>query len=567
MSYQDPRDSVLNKPKPVIHLPKDLLDRITKGAEPYPILQGRKYEYGTAGFRMKADVGLDHVIYTVGLIAALRSKKRNATIGIMITASHNPAEDNGVKLVDPMGDMLEQSWEAYATVLANTPSEKLGVEYEKLLNETLISNISQFHERPAKVVFARDTRASGPYLVTALKAALDAVNVEYADHGLMTTPQLHYIVRCINTRNSPYAFGEPTEQGYYEKMAKAFKTIMHGRTIHGPITVDCANGVGGPKLRELIKYLPSAKEGGIDIKVVNDDVVRPEALNFECGADFVKTKQRAPPSSNAKPGDRCCSLDGDADRLVYYYTDEQNTFHLLDGDRIATLGAVFLADMTRVAGLDQKLKIGIVQTAYANGAATEYVEKVLKLPVTITPTGVKHLHHAAARYDIGVYFEANGHGTVLFSENAIKLIRESEPKSPGQKHALDSLRACIDLINQAVGDAISDMLFAEVVLAHKSWTLENWRNTYIDLPNRLVRVVVNDRSIFKAVDAERRLESPKGAQEEIDKYCQMYIKGRAFARASGTEDAVRVYAEAHSKTEAEKLAGQVAEVVRKYGTM
>lgn len=258
-------------------------------------------------------------------------------------------------------------------------------------------------------------------------------------------------------------------------------------------------------------------------------------------------------------------MDGDADRVVYYYTDDQNTFHLLDGDRIATLGAVFLADMTRVAGIDQKLKIGIVQTAYANGAATEYVEKVLKLPVTVTPTGVKHLHHAAARYDIGVYFEANGHGTVLFSDNATKVIRESEPKSPGQKHALESLRACIDLINQAVGDAISDMLFAEIVLAHKSWTPENWRNTYIDLPNRLVRVEVADRSIFKATDAERKLESPKGAQEEIDKLCHMYVKGRAFARASGTEDAVRVYAEAHSKIESEKLASQVTEVIRKYG--
>ena len=149
------------------------------------------------------------------------------------------------------------------------------------MNEVLVSNISQLHKRQAKVVFARDTRASGPALVTALKAALDAVNVEYTDYGIMTTPQLHYVVRCINTLNSPYAFGEPTEHAYYEKMAKAFKTLMHGRTIQGPVTVDCANGVGGPKLKELLKYLPTAKEGGIDIKVVNDDVVTPEALNFD----------------------------------------------------------------------------------------------------------------------------------------------------------------------------------------------------------------------------------------------------------------------------------------------
>jgi len=150
-----------------------------------------------------------------------------------------------------------------------------------LINDTLVDEIRQVHERPAKVVFARDTRASGPSLVKALKAALDALGVEYKDYGLLTTPQLHYMVRCINTANTPYAFGEPTEKGYYEKMAAAFKTIMHGRTIQGAVTVDCANGVGGPKLRELIKYLPRAQEGGIDIKVVNDDVVKPDALNFE----------------------------------------------------------------------------------------------------------------------------------------------------------------------------------------------------------------------------------------------------------------------------------------------
>ena len=105
--------------------------------------------------------------------------------------------------------------------------------------------------------------------------------MSYTDHGLLTTPQLHYIVRCLNTAGTEQPYGEPTEKGYYEKMAKAFKQIMLGRSISGSVTVDCANGVGGPKLHELIKHLPNAKEGGIDIKVVNDDVVRPEALNYE----------------------------------------------------------------------------------------------------------------------------------------------------------------------------------------------------------------------------------------------------------------------------------------------
>ena len=220
--------------------------------------------------------------------------------------------------------------------------------------------------------------------------------------------------------------------------------------------------------------------------------------------------------------------------------------------------------MTRQAGIDDKLKIGIVQTAYANGAATEYVEKVLKFPVECTNTGVKHLHHAAARYDIGVYFEANGHGTILFSDKAIATIRETQPKSPGQKYALESLSACIDLINQAVGDAISDLLFADVVLAHKMWSPENWMNTYIELPNYLKRVEVPERGAFKAVDAERRLVEPKGIQDEIDKLVSLYIKGRSFVRASGTEDAVRVYAEAQSKVEAGKLAAQVEALVKQY---
>ncbi len=32
-------------------------------------------------------------------------------------------------------------------------------------------------------------------------------------------------------------------------------------------------------------------------------------------------------------------------------------------------------------------------------------------------TGVKHLHEKAEHYDIGIYYEANGHGTVIFEKN------------------------------------------------------------------------------------------------------------------------------------------------------
>ncbi len=179
---------------------------------------------------------------------------------------------------------------------------------------------------------------------------------------------------------------------------------------------------------------------------------------------------------------------------------------------------------------------------------------------------MKHLHHAAARFDVGVYFEANGHGTVLFSATALKAIATHEPMSPAQKTALDALQATTELINQAVGDAFSDLLLVELILAHKAWSLQEWLNNYVDLPNRLVRVEVADRNIFRAVDAERRLESPVGAQEGIDALVGKYKQGRAFARASGTEDAVRVYAEAATRGEADDLAQKVAGLVRQYGT-
>ena len=70
-------------------------------------------------------------------------------------------------------------------------------------------------------------------------------------------------------------------------------------------------------------------------------------------------------------------MDGDADRIVYYYQDGTK-FRLLDGDKIAVMVAMFFGDLVNKTGLegDAKLKVGVVQTAYANGNSTKYLETV-----------------------------------------------------------------------------------------------------------------------------------------------------------------------------------------------
>jgi len=52
----------------------------------------------------------------------------------------------------------------------------------------------------------------------------------------------------------------------------------------------------------------------------------------------VKSNQCPPTGMTIKPYSKYVSVDGDADRIVYSFVDENNKFYLLDGDRIATLG-------------------------------------------------------------------------------------------------------------------------------------------------------------------------------------------------------------------------------------
>ncbi|XP_036173595.1 phosphoacetylglucosamine mutase isoform X6 [Myotis myotis] len=451
------------------------LDAITKHSALHAKPSGLILQYGTAGFRTKAE-HLDHVMFRMGLLAVLRSKQTKSTIGVMVTASHNPEEDNGVKLVDPLGEMLAPSWEEHATCLAN--AEEQDVQRVLLdISEKAAVDLQQ----DAFVVIGRDTRPSSEKLSQSVIDGITVSGGQFHDYGLLTTPQLHYMVYCRNTQGQ---YGKATTEGYYQKLSKAFVELTKQAFCSGDecllLKVDCANGIGALKLREMKNYFSR----GLSIQLFN--VGTTGKLNHLCGADFVKSHQKPPQGIEMKPNERCCSFDGDADRIIYYYYDADGHFHLIDGDKIATLISSFLKELLLEIG--ESLNIGVVQTAYANGSSTRYLEEVMK----------------------------------------------------------------------AAGDAISDMLVIEAILALKGLTIQQWDALYTDLPNRQLKVKVADRQVISTTDAERKAVTPPGLQEAIDNLVKKYKLSRAFVRPSGTEDIVRVYAEADSQESADSLAHEVS---------
>ena len=132
------------------------------------------FSYGTAGFRTHSD-HLDQVCFRCGILVAIRAKMEGSS-GLMITASHNHRDDNGVKIIEHNGDVLPVSWEPFAELIVNSTN----LEY------TLTKVFDKMYELDGKqkekdmefsingeehVSFGIDTRESGERLVNqAMKA-------------------------------------------------------------------------------------------------------------------------------------------------------------------------------------------------------------------------------------------------------------------------------------------------------------------------------------------------------------------------------------------------------------
>uniref|UniRef100_A0A0R3S3A5 PGM_PMM_IV domain-containing protein n=1 Tax=Elaeophora elaphi TaxID=1147741 RepID=A0A0R3S3A5_9BILA len=370
--------------------------------------------------------------------------------------------------------------------------------------------------------------------------------------GLLTTPQLHYIVRCQNDS----AYGSPTEAGYYAKVHNALSSLDFvtrcGKAYTPTLYLDCANGVGAQKFSPICM-----RWSILDVTLMNDQEAQ---LNDQCGADYVKIEKKFPRNfDRIQAFERCAAFDGDADRLVYFYRDASNEFVLIDGDKIAALFAKYIIEQVSGAGLSDVFTVSVIQTGYANGNSTKFLKEEMGIHVCCVATGIKNLQKEAIKYDIAVYFEANGHGTVYFSPRFYDIIRTiiTHKDEIDQTIEIKRLLCFSKLLNTVVGDAMTDLLAVEMLLKHYDWTVEDWNSIYKELPNVQRKLKVVNRRAFQMSADETTCVKPLKLQRMINAIVSKYSDGRSFVRPSGTEDIVRIYAEAATAHDAEAIANEV----------
>lgn len=361
----------------------------------------------------------------------------------MVTASHNPVEDNGLKLVDPDGGMLSQDWEPLCENYANAMnSDEVSPIVKDLFSKYASLSASSC---AGVVIIGRDTRPHSERLSEIFRRGVEAFSsVKLFDLGVVTTPQLHFAVRYLN-RN--FRLDSISQESLQESIDVYFRELLSGYreliatagNLSSSIIIDAAYGVGTIAIRELSRRVSTLCPHVLDIDVRNPAFEG--EVNEGCGAEFVQKNQMPPCGVNSDIDESklMCSFDGDADRIVFHVFVKER-WSLVDGDKIAALLSLFLAVELKEAGLSDLFSMSVVQTAYANGSSTKFLRDH-NINVVMAKTGVKFLHHRASEFDIGVYFEANGHGTVLLTDRFLAALQEDASSCDMRKRlAIDRLR-------------------------------------------------------------------------------------------------------------------------------
>ncbi len=400
----------------------------------------------------------------------------------------------------------------------------------------------------ARAVVGRDTRVSGEFLSAAISAGLASVGVDVVDVGVLPTPAIAYLTQAtdvdlgvvLSASHNPMQdngikfiakggyklddaveddieamIGTPWERPVGEDVGQIRKEevtadrsyIDHlvravGADLTGlRIAVDCANGAAsnvGPI---------ALREAGADVVVIN---ASPDGtnINANCGSTHPEQLQAVTVASGAHMG---VAYDGDADRCLAV----DATGALVDGDQI--MGALAI-DMNERGVLTNNT---LVVTVMSN----------LGLLLAMRDAGIATVQTGVGDRYVLEAMLAGGH--VLGGEQS--------------GHIIDTRHA-------TTGDGILTSLLLAARLARTGKPLQEIASVVQRLPQTLINVRGVDKA--RAGTDERVLAAVAAAEARLGD------TGRVLLRSSGTEPLVRVMVEAASQTDADAVAGELADVVR-----
>ena len=267
------------------------------------------------------------------------------------------------------------------------------------------------------------------------------------------------------------------------------------------IAVDCANGaasVVGPA---------ALRAAGADVVVIN---ASPDGrnINEKCGSTHPEQLQAVVVASEADLG---VAFDGDADRCLAV----DHTGRLVDGDQIMGVLAIamresgLLVDDTLVATVMSNLGLRLAMTA--EGIRT-----------LVTGVGDRYVLEAMREGGYSLGGEQSGH--VIIAEHA------------------------------TTGDGVLTALQLAARVAGTGRNLAKLASVVQRLPQTLVNVSGVDRA--RAATDEILADAVRVSEAELGE------TGRVLLRPSGTEPLVRVMVEAASQPDADRIAAQLADVVR-----
>jgi phosphoglucosamine mutase len=394
------------------------------------------------------------------------------------------------------------------------------------------------------VVIGRDTRRSGPMLASAVASGFNAVGVDTVDLGILPVGAVSRLARdtgatygvMISASHNPAEdngikfFGmdgaklSDARESAIEK--RYFSDRAYSRPVAGMVGMQSqmhdALARYVDKIAKTVDYSMRGLEFVVDcangaaflaapelfakvgatVTFVSD---APDGMNINDGVGATHPEAVA----RAARGKIGLAFDGDADRLIA--VDEDG--NVVDGDVLMAIFAQWQHDRGKLK------KDVVVATVMSNLGFHQAMER-LGISVAVTPVGDRYVVEEMRRTKAVVGGEQSGH---------------------------------ILLEDRSTGDGLRTALRLMEVIASTGRELRELRTIMTELPQVLTNVTVTskdgwdtDPAISASIaDWERKLGS----------------RGRILVRPSGTESLIRVMVEAPTASEAEEVAGSIAETV------